>query len=173
MSPRRRSRRATWRRPVSRPIEADETPQASLWTPEWSRPVEYKSGFTGGAAANQFVIQASPPGSIQRWTIRIPPQQNAHDNADYNTVRVCVRSHRAAPDQTIDNALCVWFVTGAIEVIVNNRSYGFSVCPPHVINSAQAVKLTRLWLAAHPDQEVRAGSYAVAAAVADAFSCKK
>src|SRR6266481_698527 len=27
----------------------------------------------------------------------------------------------AAADQTIDNALCVWFVMGALEVIVNNR----------------------------------------------------
>jgi hypothetical protein len=86
----------------------------------------------------------------------------------YDLNRYC-----AAPDQTIDNALCVWFITGALEVIVNNRSYGFSVCPPHMINSAQAVKLTRLWLAAHPDPEVRAGSSAVAAAVAAAFPCKK
>src|SRR5690242_12422657 len=71
----------------------------------------------------------------------------------YDLGRYC-----AAPDQTIDNALCVWFVLGALEVIVNNRSYGLSACPPHMINSAQAVKLTREWLAAHPDQEVRAGS---------------
>lgn len=76
---------------TAQPIEADGTPQASLSTSEWSRPVEYKSGFTGGAGANQFVIQASPPGSMQRWTIRIPPQQNAHDNADYNMVHVYVR----------------------------------------------------------------------------------
>jgi hypothetical protein len=76
---------------TARPIEADGTPQASLSTSDWSRPVEYGSGFTGGAGANQFVIQARPPGSMQRWTITIPPQQNAHDNADYNTVHVYVR----------------------------------------------------------------------------------
>lgn len=79
----------------------------------------------------------------------------------------------AAPDQTIDNALCVWFVLGALEVIVNNRVYGLAVCPPHMINSAQAVRLTREWLAAHPDQELRPASYGVAAAVAGAFPCKK
>ena len=79
----------------------------------------------------------------------------------------------AAPDQTTDYLVCVWFVMGALEVIVNNQAYGLSVCPPHMINSAQAVELTRLWLAAHPEQEVRPGSYVVASAVAAAFPCKK
>jgi hypothetical protein len=79
----------------------------------------------------------------------------------------------AAPDQTIEYAICAWFVMGALEVIVNNPSYGLSACPPHMINGPQAVKLTRLWLAAHPEQELRPGSYSVAAAVAAAFPCKK
>lgn len=79
----------------------------------------------------------------------------------------------AAPDQTTDDMVCDWFVAGALEVIVNNPSYGLSACPPHMINGPQAVKLTRLWLAAHPEQELRPGSYAVAAAVAAAFPCKK
>jgi len=91
------------------------------------------------------------------------PYVSAYDIAKY-----C-----AAPDQTIDNALCVWFVMGALEVIVNNRAYGLSVCPPHIINTAQAVRLTREWLAAHPDQELRPASYAVAAAVAGTFPCEK
>jgi hypothetical protein len=42
-----------------------------------------------------------------------------------------------------------------------------------MINGPQAVKLTRSWLAAHPEQELRPGPYVVAAAVATAFPCKK
>jgi hypothetical protein len=79
----------------------------------------------------------------------------------------------AAPEQTMDNALCVWFVTGALEVIVNNRSYGRSVCPPHMINLAQAVRLAREWLDAHPNQGMHPASYAIAAALAETFPCEK
>jgi hypothetical protein len=76
---------------TAQPIEADGTPQASLSTPEWARPVEYSSGPTGSGVPNQLVIHANPPGGMQRWTIKIPPQQNAHDNSDDNAVRVYVR----------------------------------------------------------------------------------
>jgi hypothetical protein len=79
----------------------------------------------------------------------------------------------AAADQTIDNALCVWFVMGALEVIVNNRAYGLSVCPPHMINLPEAVTTTRKWLDAHPKQNLRPASYAVAAALAEAHPCGK
>ncbi|HKW54967.1 MAG TPA: hypothetical protein VJO12_14840 [Stellaceae bacterium] len=76
---------------TAQPIDADGTPQPSLSTPEWERPVEYGSGPTGAGIPHQLVIQANPPGGMQRWTIKIPPQQSAHDNADYNMVRVYVR----------------------------------------------------------------------------------
>lgn len=76
---------------AAQPIETDGRPQPSLSTPEWTRPVEYSSGATGGGSPNQFVIEASPPGGMQRWTIKIPPQESAHGNADYNRVRVYVR----------------------------------------------------------------------------------
>jgi len=76
---------------TAQPIDADGTPQPSLSTPEWARPVEYGSGPTGGGNPHQLVIQANPPGGMQRWTIKIPPQQSTHDNSDYNTVRVYVR----------------------------------------------------------------------------------
>jgi hypothetical protein len=96
----------------------------------------------------------------------------AHPEVPY-IVAGNIAKYCAAPDQTMDNALCVWFVTGALEVIVNNRAYGRSVCPPHMINLAQAVRLTREWLDAHPDEGMRPASYAIATALAEAFPCEK
>jgi hypothetical protein len=82
----------------AQPIENDGTPQTSLSTQEWTRPVEYGSGSTGGANPNQFVIQANPPDpTMRRWTIKIPPQEDAHGNFDFNTVRVYVRKHPPSP----------------------------------------------------------------------------
>jgi hypothetical protein len=75
---------------TAQPLDADGTAQPSLSTPEWPRPVEYGSGPTGAGVPHQLVIQANPPGGRQRWTIKIPPQQNTHDNSDYNMVRVYV-----------------------------------------------------------------------------------
>ncbi len=79
----------------------------------------------------------------------------------------------AAADQTIDNALCVWFVWGAAEVVANNPAYGFSVCFPDLSALAVTVDVTRKWLNAHPEQELRPASYAVAAALAEAYPCKQ
>jgi hypothetical protein len=33
---------------------------------------------------------------MRRWTIKIPPQEDAHDNFDFNTVRVYVRKPSSA-----------------------------------------------------------------------------
>jgi hypothetical protein len=81
---------------TAQPIDADGTLQPSLSTAEWARPVEYGSGPTGAGIPHQLVIQAKPPGGMQRWTIKIPPQQSTHDNSDYNAVRVYVRKPSSA-----------------------------------------------------------------------------
>jgi hypothetical protein len=72
----------------AQPLNADGSPQESIGTADWFAPVEYSSGFTGAGSPNQFVIQARSSAPKQRWTITIPPQQAAHDNALYNTLRV-------------------------------------------------------------------------------------
>jgi hypothetical protein len=60
----------------------------------YDTPTLYSSGPTGNGSANPFVFQAVPPGSVPtsgyRWTVGIPPQEDAHGNYDYNTLRVYV-----------------------------------------------------------------------------------
>lgn len=70
------------------PLNPDGSPQTAASTPQWTAPVSYSSGFTG-AFKNQLVIQADPPiGSLYRWTVSIPPQQSAHDNASSNLIQI-------------------------------------------------------------------------------------
>ncbi len=74
----------------AQPMEADGRPQASVATAEWFKPVEYSSGPTGAGGPNVFVLQATSPAPRQRWTVSIPPQQAAHGNAAYSTLRIYV-----------------------------------------------------------------------------------
>jgi hypothetical protein len=65
---------------TAEPLNDDGTPQVSVGMPGWSNPVEYSSGLTGGSIPNHFVLQATSPAPKQRWTVSIPPQEDAHGN---------------------------------------------------------------------------------------------
>lgn len=67
-------------RATAEPLNDDGTPQVSVGMPDWSYPVEYSSGPTGGGAHNHFVLEATSPAPKQRWTISIPAQEDTHGN---------------------------------------------------------------------------------------------
>ncbi|WP_137392519.1 hypothetical protein [Rhodoligotrophos defluvii] len=77
-----------WFSVYATPMGQDGNPLPSLASPSWFKEVWYSSGFTGAGSPNRFVIEASAPGPSHQWTITLPPQQGAHDNAMYNTLKV-------------------------------------------------------------------------------------
>jgi RHS repeat-associated protein len=83
------------------PLNPDGTPQSSIASESWYEPVQYGSGRTGGTNVNQFVFQANPPNcaSAFKWTVKIPPQQAAHDNSEYNTLQVFIPKQAIHPYQ--------------------------------------------------------------------------
>jgi hypothetical protein len=61
---------------------------------EYEAPTLYSSGLTGFGNTNPFTFQALQPGIVPatgyRWTVGIPPQQDAHGNYDFDTIRVYI-----------------------------------------------------------------------------------
>ncbi len=70
------------------PLQSDGKRQTGVSTPGWLDPVPYGSGLTGAGFSNQFVISASFKAPLTQWTIRIPPQEETHDNNDFEMLQV-------------------------------------------------------------------------------------
>ena len=70
-------------------LNADGTAQVEMASPAWYQ-TDHSSGFTGSMLSpNQFVFEAGAHTStLFRWTVSIPPQQQAHDNFSYNAVTI-------------------------------------------------------------------------------------
>ena len=74
------------------PLNENGTSQASAATPEWFKPVEYATA-NGAGFTPRRVLKATSFSPFQKWTVTIPPQEDANLNVpnSYVEVRIYVR----------------------------------------------------------------------------------
>jgi hypothetical protein len=56
--------------------------------------------------------------------------------------------------EKVGSEICFVFVVTTLEIAVNNRIYGLTVCPPSHTNGQRAVKIAKTWLNGHPEDEL-------------------
>jgi len=80
----------------------------------------------------------------------------------------------AADRKSGEYGMCFSFVGAALEIGYNVLNpYGQSICiTPKLITIGRAVELTDQWMAVHPHDDIRPGTYVVIKAVSAAYPCR-
>jgi hypothetical protein len=101
----------------------------------------------------------------------VPAFQSVADTSDAIYEPAGTLRRACDSKEKVESEICFVFVVTTLEIAINNRIYGLTVCPPPHTNGQQAVKIARTWLNTYPEDELLPASQVVTDALAAAFPC--